>query len=593
MATKSRTFLPIENSLKMRYLEQYAHAVVHYSSKYNSHCSYSYAPHNLVGKYVKYPSYGDFQEAYFLRSYGKWWKTSSATQKDYRPQDFDLLGAEDFITLEFGSTVVPREIFIYEVYNPGAVIRIWGRLKIDPKWHLLWEGFPQKCAPKSRKFCPPLRKINCLINIIRLEFNQSHLEYHTAIDAVLLSGYQPETTFQSEIIRHGLTEVKFNTPQTIRELTVGDLEKRTKNQGDVSENLEPVDCFCLLPDEIIINIFHYLDLKSLSRCAQVNHRWNKLARDQTLYQNISLKIYWYLVDTETLDHFQKKIVNLKKLDLSWCNEHQLYFHQRLNYDYHLKLQSIIEGASKTLTHLSLNDNYFVDFDVIGKINQCTELVDLRLHNSFNWIRCPLDKLTNLVSLDLSLTYIIAQDLIQILMANPHLENLNLDLCEKLVLVDQIVETVAMFNKKLKTWRSWKSFYFTPDGIRKFGLCQNLEELDLGWCLIDRDPGDCLLSIANGCKRLKRLILSEWRGLSEQLLMPVILSCKELTQIDLIGIKTITADVCENALFRLPKLRLLDISFCDGVRQSEVEIWRQQYPHITIQRSCEFIVTDYL
>lgn len=46
-------------------------------------------------------------------------------------------------------------------------------------------------------------------------------------------------------------------------------------------------------------------------------------------------------------------------------------------------------------------------------------------------------------------------------------------------------------------------------------------------------------------------------------------CKELTQLDLLGIKNISADVCEKALLLLPKLRLLDISFCNSIRQDEV------------------------
>lgn len=585
MATKEE-FIPIENIFKMRYLEQYVQSVVNYSSRYNNQCNSSYAPINLKGKYGKYPFYGDFPDTYFLRSYGKWWKNSGLTQKEYRSQDFDLLDAEDYVTLEFGSTVVPREVFIYEVYNPGAVIRIWGRLSSSNKWHLLWEGFPQRCAPRARKFSPPLRKINCLINILRIEFNQQHLEYHTAIDAVLLSGYQPESQFKYELIRNGLTQIK--PLKVVNSLTVRDLEN-----SDVLEESFKEDYFSVLPNEIILKVFQYLDLKSLNSCAQVNSRWYKLSQDLTLYQNISLKTYWYLVDAKSLNYLKNKATNTKKLDLSWCNEHQLNFNKRLNFDYHCQLKSIIETASRSLTHLSLNDNYFVDGDILNKIVLCKELVDLRLHHTFNWVRSPLDLLEKLVSLDLSLTNIIDQDLIQILIANPNLEHINLDLCDRLFLMDSVVETVTLYNKKLKTWSSWKTVSFTSEGVSKFKLCENLEELDLGWCLMNQVPGDSLTEIANGCKRLRRLILSEWRGISDQQLMPIILSCKELSQLDLMGIKNISAELCEKALFLLPKLRLLDISFCDGVRQDEVAIWRQQYPHITIQRSCEFTVPEYL
>ncbi|ERL87168.1 F-box/LRR-repeat protein 4 [Dendroctonus ponderosae] len=585
----SERFFPVEDVFKMQYLEQYVQSVVHYSSRYNNQLNYCYSPTNLLGKYEKYPSYGDFPEAYFLRSYGKWWRYSGSAQKEYRPQDFDLLNAEDFVTLEFGSAVVPREVFIYEVYNPGAVIRIWGRLSSDTKWHLLWEGFPQKCAATSRKFTPPLRKINYLINILRIEFNQSHLDYHTAIDGVLLCGYQPRTIIKFELIRRGLTQNKLATSSN--SATVGYWETN-RNCVTLNDKLA-FDYINLLPNEIILKVFQCLDLKSLSRCAQVNRRWNKLAQDQTLYRNISLKIYWYLVNEQTLDFFINKIQNVKKLDLSWCNQYQISFNKRLDYDYHCKILSLLEESSRTITHLSMNDNYFVDSDVLNKIVCCKELTELRLHHTFNWIRWPKDQLTKLVTLDLSITNIIDEDLIQILMANPNLEHLVLDLCEHLFMMNSVVETVTLFNKKLKTWSSWKTDSLTSDAVRKFSLCSNLEELDLGWCLLDSVPGDSLAEIANGCKRLKRLILSQWRGATDQSLMPIIISCKDLTQLDLIGIKNISSELCEKALFRLPKLRLLDISFCDGVRQEEVAIWRQQYPHITIQRSCEHTVTDYM
>lgn len=578
-------FVPVENLLKMPYLEQYVQHVVSYSSRYNNSSSYSYAPINLVGKYGKYPSYGDFPEAYFLRSYGTWWKNSKSAQEDYRPQDFDLLAAEDFVTLEFGSAVVPRDLCIYEVYNPGSVVRIWGGLLSHMKWHLLWEGFPEKCAKRSRKFCPPLRKVNCLVNLIRIEFNQSHLEYHTSIDAVLLGGFQPQKGLQYKMIEKGLAQIKIF--KSVGALTVSDIEP--KSDCDQST----IDYFSILPNEIILHIFQYLDLKSLSICAQVNRRLNELCQDQTLYQNISLKIFWNLVNVSTLNYLLNKVSYIKKLDLSWCNETQIFFHHRLHFDYHKKLASVIEGASKTLTHLSLNDNYFVDGDVIQAISYCKELVDLRLHHTFNWIRAPLYGLNKLVTLDLSLTHINDGDLLHLLKCTPQLEHLILDLCENLLIMDTIVEHMIKYNTAIKTFSSWKTISFTSDGIKKFRYCENLEELDLGWCLVNIDPGDCLSEIAMGCKKLRRLILSEWRGVSDQSLMPIILSCKELHQLDLLGLKNITSEVCEKALFLLPKLRLLDISFCDSVPQREVDIWRQQYPHITIQRSCEYAVTDYL
>nr|CAI5842057.1 unnamed protein product [Callosobruchus analis] len=66
--------------------------------------------------------------------------------------------------LLFESAVVPRDICIYETYNPGAVVRIWGKLGGDTKWVLLWKGHPQMCPKKSRKFHPKIKPVNQLVN---------------------------------------------------------------------------------------------------------------------------------------------------------------------------------------------------------------------------------------------------------------------------------------------------------------------------------------------------------------------------------------------------------------------------------------------
>lgn len=78
-----------------------------------------------------------------------------------------------------------------------------------------------------------------------------------------------------------------------------------------------------------------------------------------------------------------------------------------------------------------------------------------------------------------------------------------DLCEKLVNLDQVVATVTEYNNNLRTWSSWKTCSLTAEGVRHFGKCPNIHELDLGWCLIYKDPGDCLTRIAEGCPQLKR------------------------------------------------------------------------------------------
>lgn len=138
-----------------------------------------------------------------------------------------------------------------------------------------------------------------------------------------------------------------------------------------------------------------------------------------------------------------------------------------------------------------------------------------------WLQPSLENLTKLVSLDLTGTDIQDNDLIKILKANRNLKyiilgelkvkrpvnernaSFFLDLCENLFFLDQVVETVVNYNKKLVAWSSWKTLSLTADGVKSFRECRDLKELDLGWCLINKDPGDCLEQVASGCKQLKR------------------------------------------------------------------------------------------
>lgn len=137
-------------------------------------------------------------------------------------------------------------------------------------------------------------------------------------------------------------------------------------------------------------------------------------------------------------------------------------------------------------------------------------------------------------------------------------------------LDLITETLSIHNKQLRTFSCWKSHSLTSAGIKHLSKCTELRELDLGWCLVLEDPGDCLTHIAHGCPHLTRLILSGWRGLADHQLLPIIRNCRKIEQLDLLGTRGITADFCSIALRTWSHLQLLDVSFCDGINSNQVK-----------------------
>ncbi|XP_071136897.1 F-box/LRR-repeat protein 5-like [Mytilus edulis] len=71
-------------------------------------------------------------------------------------------------------------------------------------------------------------------------------------------------------------------------------EECTEKLEPTKEDVVPSVNSCVVdkvPDEVAIQIFSYLNPQDLGRCAQVSHRWNRLALDTSLWRNF-LPIQW-------------------------------------------------------------------------------------------------------------------------------------------------------------------------------------------------------------------------------------------------------------------------------------------------------------
>lgn len=115
---------------------------------------------------------------------------------------------------------------------------------------------------------------------IRLDFNQALLNYHTSLDAVMLVGLTPRN--QVRLFANCIPE---NTAHE---------QRKVKNDVVEEHDQYRVDGFSLLPHEVMVHIFQYLDLKSLCRSAQVNRQWYQTSLDPCLYHELSLKVSKYI-----------------------------------------------------------------------------------------------------------------------------------------------------------------------------------------------------------------------------------------------------------------------------------------------------------
>ncbi|XP_033326339.2 F box and leucine-rich-repeat gene 4 [Megalopta genalis] len=184
---KDETLLLSGNMGRVKFCEQYVKDVRDFSSQYGSNISISYTAYNIAGFPSKFPDYGDFPQAFVMRTYGPWWNKAPSRLIDYMPQNNEDVVSQDYIDLEFYEPVYPIRVSIYETYNPGSVVGVWAQ-NLEGKWIQLWSGVPQIVLHKPRIFSPRLPLCNFMTKMIRLEFNHNLLDYYTELDAVSLIG---------------------------------------------------------------------------------------------------------------------------------------------------------------------------------------------------------------------------------------------------------------------------------------------------------------------------------------------------------------------------------------------------------------------
>ncbi|XP_075978453.1 F box and leucine-rich-repeat gene 4 isoform X2 [Anticarsia gemmatalis] len=576
----------VDEEKEHQIIEQFVHNVEDFSSQYGSEISVSYTAFNLRGPPSNFPDYGDYPQAFVMRTYGTWWEEAPSAQEDYMPQNANAITSQDFV-VSFEKVVYPLEVSVFETYNPGALVRIWAR---GPStWILLWEGEPEYVGDTPRIFSPPIRQLNVPTRILRLEFNHKLLPYYTELDAVLLRGKQPpdlvktmRNNFSYSSLFYKKTQPVVEEGQLLNRIIASNLHEsivsqipppRTQKQIDTGP---PLGDFQQLPDETILCVMKYLDIQSLCRCAQVNKHFNRLASDAILYRSIDLRPYWHCVQSQVLVTLSMRCKFLQKLDLSWCGSHRMI---QSNY-----VVNFLKDSGAELTHLRMNCCKFVDNSVLRAIvDTSTHLQELCLRSVVgcsNWL--SLASLKRLKRLDVYRTDITTIAAVAIVRSNPGLRHLNVGSCKMISSMDEVAIALGANCPELVSVDFWKSYSLTPNGIRALGNCRKLQELDVGWCLQAGGSGEWLAWLSGG--ELRKLFLGALRGVCDRDLRALLPRAPKLAQLDLLGVRAVTPDICDAILAECRELRLLDVSFCDQIQESQVLEWRQQYPHVSIKRS---------
>ena len=100
--------------------------------------------------------------------------------------------------------------------------------------------------------------------------------------------------------------------------------KKFVRQQNLLENAPPMKdngFFDLLPHEILLKIFTYLDLSSLISCSAVSSLFKSLSSDPLLYLSLDLRPLFHCLSSPGLSWLQARCSRLAQLDLSWCGNY--------------------------------------------------------------------------------------------------------------------------------------------------------------------------------------------------------------------------------------------------------------------------------
>ncbi|XP_068749204.1 F-box/LRR-repeat protein 4-like isoform X2 [Montipora capricornis] len=526
-----------------------------------------------------------------VRMYGPWWNLAPSGRTEINKESRKSFISEDFVDLEFKDCVIPTDIEILETYNPGAVVRILALLNdksdstqanCSKRWTTLWSGSPQKCPAKARKFSPRLKKINYPTNLIRLEFNQQHLNYYTELDAVYLSGIpasSPSCTEQKPSTLPGESDMSL-TAHLLRQLSLNE-EKESLTQNGF---------FDILPSELIHHIFSFLELIDLTRAARTCRLFFLHCYDPVWYKELDLKPYWSLITNEALDSLQIRCSSTEKLDLSWAGPYGAVTSP--------SICRFLQHCGSKLVCLRLSCCQYVNDEVINSISRhCPYLEELDLQScsqrskflTQGWL-ARLEALKELKRINLyRVSQVTDDELDAFIHSMKGLQHLNLGGCTAVLEGDRLMQSLSVYCRSLVSLDLWRNKGLTAEGIVCLADgCVLLQELDIGWCISVASPA-CVAYLASKCKKLRKLFVTAIRCINDDVIGAITDHCPDIEQVDVLGTGLIHSNSITRLLRQCKKLQFLDVSFCSQLSTEFIRNLQAMYPNVSLKKS--FVVNE--
>ncbi|KAH7697574.1 Protein C02F5.7 b [Aphelenchoides avenae] len=314
----------------------------------------------------------------------------------------------------------------------------------------------------------------------------------------------------------------------------------------------------VLPKELILRVFSYLDIVSLCRCAQTCRCWNKLAMDGSNWQDVDLFDFQKGVKPAVVESLAKRCGGfLKNLSLKGCENMQDHAMRSFaakcpNIErlilFQCKLITDAEGC-KRLEELN--------------VSWCSNLTDL----SVNYIANGCPKLQALICKGLQGLSPNCFDNVN----NNHfqeLRKLNLLSCPNVT--DETVEHIASHCHKLEYVCLSNCKEITDRALQALAIgCVNLKDLELAACANVTDVG--FVSLSKNCHELERMDLEDCVQITDATLTNLNAGCPNLTSMSLSHCENLTdAALAELCATHKERLQILELDNCPSITDAALD-----------------------
>lgn len=353
-------------------------------------------------------------------------------------------------------------------------------------------------------------------------------------------------------------------PFSKHEMQSDGVQEDKHDEGDIRADPTPTDLInTMLPKELILKIFSFLDIVSLCRCAQVSKYWNRLALDGDNWQSVSLFDFRVAVQGQVVENLSARCGDyLKRLTLRGCrsvSDSSMHIFSKncrnleeINLDDCKQLtdetcKSLAMNCPK-LAHLNIASCNVTDksFEAIGE--GCKNLKHINLSNCNKITPAGIESLAkNCVNL---LSFISIA-------------------CGESTMNDESLKALCSCCHKLKMINLNGCSAITDLGVKYLSEnCQQLVYCCLSKCFAITDQA--LISLGQGCHQLRTLGLIGCHQLTDYGFQALTKSCKLLENLDLEDCVLITDQTLFYLTSNCSNLKRLALSHCDNITDEGIK-----------------------